>query len=93
MTNAPDSTRKTIYPPHDDGLLGVPRSFLALGLLWTQLVFALFLFEVPMHLADRFVAKKRGDVFSAVLRGISRWFFRLYPFGRVRRTGVSAPGL
>ena len=89
MTNAPDSTRKTVYPPRGGGLLGVPRSFLALGLLWTQLVFALFLFEVPMHLADRFVAKKRGDVFSAVLRGISRWFFRLYPFGRVRRTGVS----
>jgi 1-acyl-sn-glycerol-3-phosphate acyltransferase len=84
------STKSKNYPPRGGGLLGVPRSFLTIALVWTQLVFALFLFEVPMHLADRFLAKKRGDVFSAVLRGISRWFFRLYPFGRVRRISVSS---
>lgn len=90
MTETPASTRTTPYPPRGGGLLGVPRSFLALALIWCQLVCALFLFEIPMHLADRFLARRKGDAFAAVLRQIARWFFRLFPFGRVRRRGVSA---
>ncbi|CAG0973304.1 hypothetical protein PLCT2_01479 [Planctomycetaceae bacterium] len=90
MTDTLNSTSKSNYPPRGGGLFGVVRSFAAVALVWCQLVFALFLFEIPMHLADRFLARKPGDVFSAVLRGIARWFFRLYPFGRVRRVGVSS---
>lgn len=90
MADTPKSNGNSAYPPRGGGWLGVPRSMLAVALVWCQLVCALFLFEIPMHLADRLLGRRKGDVFASVLRGMARWFFRLYPFGRVRRIGVAS---
>lgn len=87
MTQKPDNSRQTAYPPRGGGWLGVPRAFAAYALLACQLVLVMFVFEVPMHLADRFLARRRGHVFAAMQRHIARWFFRLYPFGSLRRIG------
>jgi len=88
MTNKASAAQQSIYPVRGGGWLGILRSGIAMALLGFQLVIVMFLFEIPMHLADRFMARKRGDAFNSVLRGIARWFFRLYPVGRIRRINV-----
>ncbi|MCC6466345.1 MAG: 1-acyl-sn-glycerol-3-phosphate acyltransferase, partial [Planctomycetes bacterium] len=76
------------YPPPGNLLMNLLRTGAAYGLLAFQLVFFLFVLEVPYWLADRFLARHRGNAFYRGQRGIIRWFFRLYPFGRSRLAGV-----
>ncbi len=66
------------------------RTPAAYGLLGLQLLFVLFVLEIPYYVADRFFARRRGDAFYRAQRSVARWFFRLYPFGRIRRVNVRA---
>ncbi|MBZ0137967.1 MAG: 1-acyl-sn-glycerol-3-phosphate acyltransferase [Planctomycetes bacterium] len=76
------------YPKPSNAVMNVLRSACAYGLLSAQLVFFLFVLELPYWLADRFFVKHHGDAFYAGQRRIARWFFRLYPFGQQRHVNV-----
>jgi len=78
------------YPKPGNVVMNALRTGAAFGLLWTQLIFFLFVLEVPYWLWDRFVSKHRGDAFYRGEQRIIRWFFRLYPFGRKRMINVRA---
>ncbi len=66
------------------------RTPAAYTLLALQLLFVLFVLEVPYYIADRFFARNRGDAFYRAQRAVARWFFRLYPFGVQRRINARA---
>ena len=62
----------------------------AYPLLALQMLFVLFILELPYWIADRFLARNRGDAFYRAQRGVARWFLRLYPFGWQQRVNVRA---
>ncbi len=76
------------YPKAGNPVMNGLRTAAAYGLLSAQLVFFLFVLELPYWLFDRFLARHRGDAFYRGERSIARWFFRLYPFGRWRLVNV-----
>ena len=76
-------------PPRGFIVMNLARTATAYSLLVAQLLFFLFVLEVPYWLWDRFISEHRGDAFYSGQRGIARWFFRLYPFGRRRLVHVN----
>ncbi|MBX3459261.1 MAG: 1-acyl-sn-glycerol-3-phosphate acyltransferase [Planctomycetes bacterium] len=86
MQQATDTQESaTAYPPPSNAVINLFRTAAAYSLLAVQLAFVLFILEIPYWLADRFLARHRGDAFYSAQRAIARWFFRLYPFGWQRR--------
>ncbi len=76
------------YPPPSNVVMNALRTPAAYGLLAAQLLFVLFILEIPYWLADRFISRHRGDAFYRAQKLVARWFFRLYPFGGQRRINV-----
>lgn len=76
------------YPRPSNVAMNLLRSICAYSLLGIQMLLFLFVLEIPYWLADRFLARHRGDAFYAGQKRIARWFFRLYPFGQQRRINV-----
>ena len=76
------------FPPPSNMVMNVLRAAAAYGLLGAQLLFFLFVLEIPYWVVDRFFAKHRGDAFYAGQRRLARWFFRLFPFGQQRRINL-----
>ena len=77
MADQPDPEYS--YPKPSNAVMNVLRSACAYTLLAGQMLLFLFVLEIPYWLADRFLAKHRGDAFYAGQKRIARWFFRLYP--------------
>ena len=77
------------YPPKSNPVMNIPRTLCTYGLLASQLVFFLFVLELPYWIADRFFARHRGDAFYRGQRRIASWCFRLFPFGQQRHVNVN----
>ncbi len=79
-----------VFAKPGNSVMNAVRTGTAYALLTMQLVFLLFVLELPYWFYDRFLARRRGDGFYRAQRGLARWFFRLYPFGQQRRVNVRA---
>jgi isopenicillin-N N-acyltransferase like protein len=78
------------YPFTGNPVFAVLRACVAWPLLALQLVFTLFVLELPCYIADRLFAKQRANSFYWAQRSLARWFFRLLPFGQQRRVNIRA---